>query len=302
MLRISYSPELYAHPLPEGHRFPMEKYTLIPEQLVYEGTVSESQFFTPSELDEAAILRTHEAEYWTKLHTLTLSPAEVRRTGFPLSERLVRRETRIAQGTLENALYALETQGVAINVAGGTHHAYTYRGEGFCLLNDMAIAANELLYRRLVRKILIVDLDVHQGNGTAQIFQEELRVFTFSMHGEENYPIPKEKSDLDIGLADGTGDAEYLRILYNTLPRLLDEQQPDFVFYLSGVDILETDRLGKLSVSKEGCRLRDKFVLQTCKAAKLPVAIALGGGYSPHIRDIVEAHCNTFRLAQEIWY
>jgi len=300
MLKISWS-DLYVHPLPSGHRFPMEKYVLIPEQLLYEGTIQASNLFTPSAVNEETILLTHTLEYWQKLKTLSLSKREIRKTGFPLSERLVRRECHINQGTIDAALYAFE-YGVAMNVAGGTHHAYTDHGEGFCLMNDFAMAANYLLHHQLAQQILIVDLDVHQGNGTAEIFQHNSKVFTFSMHCEANYPLHKEKSDLDIGLPPGTGDAVFLHQLYHTLPRLIDEVQPDCIFYLSGVDIVHTDKLGRLACTREGCRQRDEFVLSLCKENNIPLTIAMGGGYSYHIRDIVEAHCNTFRLAQEIWF
>jgi acetoin utilization deacetylase AcuC-like enzyme len=301
MLRIAYAAEHYAHSLPEGHRFPMAKYDLIPAQLLYEGTISEENLFAPEPIDEHWVLQTHEAAYWERLKTLSLSPAEVRRTGFPLSAELVQRELRIAQGTVENALYALQ-YGVSMNVAGGTHHAFSNRGEGFCLLNDFAIASNYLLQTGRARRVLIVDLDVHQGNGTAQIFAQQPSVFTFSMHGAHNYPLQKESSTLDIPLPDGTDDATYLGLLRQHLPAIFDRFQPDFVCYLAGVDILASDKLGKLAVSKAGCKERDRFVLQSCYTHRVPVAIALGGGYSPHLRDIVEAHCNTFRLAREIWF
>lgn len=300
MLKIAWSP-VYHHPLPAGHRFPMEKYTLLPEQLLYEGTASEENFFAPSPACEADILATHSPTWWQKLKTCTLSPSEIRKTGFPLSESLVYRETVIVQGTIQAALFALQ-YGIAMNIAGGTHHAFTDRGEGFCLLNDVAVGACYLLNRGLAKRILIVDLDVHQGNGTAQIFANEQRVFTFSMHGEKNYPLQKEKSDLDIGLPDGTQDALYLKTLYNTLPRLIDTVQPDFIFYIAGADILQTDKLGKLAVSLQGCKERDRFVLQTCKTNRIPVAVSMGGGYSPRIADIIEAHGNTYRLAQEIFF
>jgi acetoin utilization deacetylase AcuC-like enzyme len=299
MLKIAYAP-IYQHPLPEGHRFPMLKYELIPQQLLREGTVTEDAFFAPAEIDEHWILTTHTEAYWNDLKHLRISPKMIRKIGFPLLEELIRREKIITQGTLDCCHYAREF-GVAMNVAGGTHHAYPDRGEGFCLLNDVGIAANYLLESGLSRKILIVDLDVHQGNGTAIIFQDEPRVFTFSMHGRENYPLKKERSDLDIELPTYTRDAEYLRILHETLPRLLTEQRPDFLFFISGVDILETDKLGKLSVTREGCRARDRFVLETAKAAGLPLVISMGGGYSERIADIVEAHCNTFRLAEAIY-
>lgn len=300
MLKIAYD-TIYQHPLPEGHRFPMIKYQLIPEQLIYEGTITAANLFSPEPLDEATILTTHGVEYWQKLKNLTLTPKEIRATGFPLSAELVQREIMIAKGTIDCALYAQQF-GVAMNVAGGTHHAFTNRGEGFCLLNDIAIAANYLLNNDLARSILIVDLDVHQGNGTAEIFQNESRVFTFSMHGANNYPLRKEKSDLDIALPDKANDALFLSTLYETLPRLIDNLEPDFIFYLSGVDILETDKLGRLGVSMEGCKLRDKFVFKQCLKNEIPVAVSMGGGYSPRIAHIIDAHANTFRLAQELFF
>ena len=188
-----------------------------------------------------------------------------------------------------------------LNVAGGTHHSFANRGEGFCVFNDIAIAANELLHMGEVNRVLIVDLDVHQGNGTAKLFAEEPRVFTFSMHGARNYPVRKEKSDLDIGLPDGTSDAVYLDTLYRHLPQLLDGVQPDLVFYLSGVDVLKTDKLGRLSLTLQGCRERDRFVLQSCLDRRLPVAIAMGGGYSERLATIIEAHANTYRVAASLY-
>ena len=300
MLRIAYSP-IYKYELPDGHRFPMIKYELIPEQLLYEGTVKEDQFFHPDPVSEEIILRTHDQEYWEKLKRLTLSPKEIRKIGFPLSEKLVRRGTHIANGTIDCAKFAFE-HGVAMNVAGGTHHSFTYKGEGFCLLNDIAIASNYLLDQDLAQQILVVDLDVHQGNGTAQIFQDDARVFTFSMHGEKNYPLKKEQSDLDIGLADGCTDEVYLPILREQLPRLIDLVEPDFIFYLSGVDVLATDKLGRLGMSIAGCKERDRIVLEHCHRNQIPVAISMGGGYSSRIAHIVEAHANTFRTAEEIFF
>jgi acetoin utilization deacetylase AcuC-like enzyme len=247
------------------------------------------------------LLLTHDAAYLKKLETLSLSRQEERKTGFPLDQKLVDREWMIMEGTLRCAWFALES-GIAMNIAGGTHHAYTDRGEGFCLLNDNAIAANALLQEQKAKKILIVDLDVHQGNGTAQIFANENRVFTFSMHGEKNYPLHKEKSDLDIGLPDGIGDNAYLQLLHENLARLLDEVQPDFMFFQCGVDILSTDKLGRLGISKEGCKARDRIVLQSAKTNRIPLVCSMGGGYSEKIADIVDAHANTFRLAQEIYF
>lgn len=279
----------------------MEKYELIPEQLLYEGTVTNDNFFHPPELAESSILLTHEEIYWNKLKSLTLSQNEIREIGFPMSERLVQRGRHIANGTIMCGQYAQQF-GVSLNVAGGTHHSFSYKGAGFCLLNDIAIAANYMLHYQLAKKILIVDLDVHQGDGTAQIFAKQPRVFTFSMHGQKNYPLRKERSDLDIGLPDKTSDAKYLRILREELPRLIDKLAPDLLFYLAGVDVLTTDKLGRLNMSIAGCKERDRIVLELCKKNNIPVAVSMGGGYSNQLSQIIEAHANTFRLAQEIFF
>ena len=300
MLKIAYSP-IYHHPLPPGHRFPMAKYSLIPEQLLYEGTCSTDNFFAPEKLSEDQILRTHTSEYWEKLKNNDLSRKEERKTGFPLTPKLVEREITICQGTIDNARFAIE-YGISMNIAGGTHHAYADSGEGFCLLNDIAIASHWLLDKGLAKQILVVDLDVHQGNGTAKIMENESRVFTFSIHGAKNYPMHKESSDLDVELPDGTGDQMYLDILETHLKRLLDELEPDFIFFQSGVDVLATDKLGRLGMSMEGCRQRDRFVLEVCKQNNIPVAVNMGGGYSEKLSDIVDAHSNTFRLAQQIFF
>lgn len=251
--------------------------------------------------EERAVLAVHTPDYFQELKNLTLEKRAQRKIGFPLSEELVKRELKIADGTIKASLFALEN-GIAFNIAGGTHHAYSDHGEAFCLLNDQAIAARYLQQKKLAEKILIVDLDVHQGNGTAEIFAEDNSVFTFSMHGKNNYPFKKETSDLDIPLEDGTGDVEYLSILKDILPRLIVEQQPDFIFYLSGVDIISSDKLGKLSCTIKGCKERDRFVLQTCFDNKIPVEVSMGGGYSPEIKTIIEAHSNTYRLAREIYF
>ena len=300
MLKIAFSP-VYKYELPEGHRFPMIKYELLPEQLLYEGTVTEENFFHPEPLTEETILLTHESLYWQKLKNQQLSRKEIRAIGFPMTEKLVQRGMHIANGTLQCALYARE-YGVALNIAGGTHHSFSYKGEGFCVLNDIAIAANYLLGRNFAQKVLIVDLDVHQGNGTAQIFRNKKEVFTFSMHGAKNYPLRKEQSDLDIPLPDKTTDESYLKTLQDTLPRLFDEVQPDMVFYLAGVDVLESDRLGRLSLSLSGCKERDRFVFESCKRNGLPVAVSMGGGYSKHLPYLIEGHANTYRVAQEIFF
>lgn len=299
MIKIAYSP-VYKYQLPEGHRFPMMKYELIPEQLIYEGSITEKHFFHPEVLDEETILLTHDKVFWDKLQEQTLSRKEVRKIGFPMTDALVQRGRHITQGTIDCALYAM-ANGCAMNIAGGTHHSFADRGEGFCVFNDFAVTSNYLLHQKIVKRILIVDLDVHQGNGTANIFEKDSRVFTFSMHGAKNYPTKKERSDLDIGLPDKTEDDVFLKALKETLPRLINKHKPDIILYLSGVDVLETDKLGRLSMTLEGCRKRDDIVFQIAAKFQIPVAVSMGGGYSERLKDIVEAHANTFRSAIEVF-
>ncbi len=299
-MKVAYSPVYSYNLLPDGHRFPMEKYDLLPQQLLHEGTLTESDFFSPEMLSEEEILRTHSQTYWEKLKSGALSRHEIRAMGLPFHETLVKRGRHISKGTLECAYHALR-EGVALNIAGGTHHSYADRGEGFCMFNDFAIASNELLHHQVVNQVLIVDLDVHQGNGTAHLFEKNSKVFTFSMHGAHNYPLKKEKSDLDVGLPDHIEDDEYLKLLSDHLPELVKSVNPDIVFYLSGVDVLATDKLGRLGLSIEGCRLRDEMVFQLCHDRNIPVAVSMGGGYSTHIKDIIEAHANTFRVAKAIY-
>ncbi|MDO9554081.1 histone deacetylase [Rhodonellum sp.] len=300
MLKISWSP-IYFHPLPQGHRFPMEKYNLLPEQLLYEGTVSQFNFFEPTLIEEKWITKTHDPDYFGKLQNLSLSKSEIRKTGFPLSQELIDREITILSGSVQASLFALE-YGIAMNIAGGTHHAFSGRGEGFCLLNDIAVSANYLLENALAKKILVVDLDVHQGNGTAEIFKNQKQVFTFSMHGASNYPMHKEKSDLDIGLPDHTDDINYIKTLRNSLQPILDNFQPDFIIYQCGVDVLATDKLGRLGLSIAGCKERDRIVLALAKENGIPILCCMGGGYSEKISHIIEAHANTYRLAQDIFF
>lgn len=298
MFKIAWHP-VYVHPVPENHRFPMEKYELLPQMLVRRGIVKESYFFEPSEglIYDVSI---HDSSYLERLLTVNLSRADERASGFKQSKTLVEREIRITNGTVEGAVSALNN-GVAFNIAGGTHHAFSDRPEGFCLLNDHAIAAMHLLQEKLAEKVLIVDLDVHQGNGTAEIFTRENRVFTFSMHGAKNYPARKPKSDLDIPLPDQTGDNEYLRLLGEHLPRLIAEQKPDFIFFLAGVDVLAEDKLGRLALSESGCRKRDELVFEQAKKHQIPVMVTMGGGYAPDIATILQAHCNTFEAAARIF-
>ncbi len=300
MLQIAFSP-VYRLRLPEGHRFPMLKYELIYEQLLYEGTCTDDNFFGPSPVDDRWVLGVHTPDYVHQLKTLTVPAEMVRRIGFPLTPELIDREWIITQGTIDCTQLA-RRDGVAMNVAGGTHHAFPDRGEGFCMLNDVGVAAHYLLETGQARQILVIDLDVHQGNGTAVMFQHEPRVFTFSVHGKDNYPLRKEQSDLDIELPTGTADELYLNTLYDTLPNLIDRVQPDFLFYVSGVDILASDRLGKMAVSREGCLQRDRFVFEQAIQRSLPITVSMGGGYSPRLTDIVEAHCNTFRLVNSLYF
>ena len=299
MIPIAFDP-IYVLPLPENHRFPMEKYDLLPKQLVHEGTCDPKDFFSPLAVDDQIVKVIHQKEYVDRLKHMKLDLSEVRKIGFPISQQLVEREFIIAGGTIEGALKSLES-GISFNIAGGTHHAHSSHGEAFCMLNDQAIAARYLLDHQHAKKVLIIDLDVHQGNGTAEIFKKEERVFTFSMHGKKNYPFKKENSDWDIALEDDTGDELYLNLLNDTLPRLFEKADPDFVFYLSGVDVVDTDRLGRLGLSIEGCKKRDEQVLKFCHKRSLPLQCSMGGGYSKDIKLIIEAHANTFRLAQQIY-
>jgi len=300
MLKIAFNNN-YIYPLEENHRFPMIKYELIPEQLIRENTCVDENFFSPGKIDSKIVLKTHQKEYFKRFTSLQLSKKEIREIGFPLSQELVDRELQIAQGTVSGVNYSLKN-GISMNIAGGTHHAFYDRGEAFCMLNDQAIAANYIIQEGLFKKILIIDLDVHQGNGTASLFNSNPNVYTLSFHGKKNYPFRKEKSDLDIEFDDNTNDKEYLKVLKETIPKVIDQFEPEFIFYLSGVDVLENDKLGRLSLTLNGCKERDKFILQTCKVNSIPLQVSMGGGYSIVLKNIIEAHSNTFRLAQEIFF
>ncbi len=300
MLKIAFNNN-YIYPLEENHRFPMIKYELIPEQLIRENTCVDENFFSPSKIDSKIVLKTHQKEYFNRFTSLKLSKKEIREIGFPLSQELVDRELQIAQGTVSGVNYSLKN-GISMNIAGGTHHAFYDRGEAFCMLNDQAIAANYIIQEGLFKKILIIDLDVHQGNGTASLFNSNPNVYTLSFHGKKNYPFRKEKSDLDIEFDDNTNDNEYLKVLKETIPKVIDQFEPEFIFYLSGVDVLQNDKLGRLSLTLNGCKERDKFILQTCKNNSIPLQVSMGGGYSIVLKNIIEAHSNTFRLAQEIFF
>lgn len=299
LLNIAFHP-IYQLPLPSKHRFPMEKYDLLPKQLIYEGTCSSEDFFSPIAADQSAVERIHHPDYVSKLLKLNLNKKELRKIGFPRSKQLIEREFIIAGGTVQGALKAINS-GIAMNIAGGTHHAFKSHGEAFCLLNDQAIAAQYLLDQKLVDTILIIDLDVHQGNGTAKIFENNSNVFTFSMHGKKNYPFKKEQSNLDLELEDNCSDDEFIDLLEKTLPKLIDEVKPDFIFYLSGVDVLETDKLGRIGMTINGCKQRDFYVFEQCKLHDIPVQCSMGGGYSKDLKIIIDAHANTFRSAKDIF-
>jgi acetoin utilization deacetylase AcuC-like enzyme len=291
----------FLYTLPEGHRFPIGKYELVKDQLLHEGTITEDNLYDPGLVDEETILLTHTADYWQKLKNLSLTPKEIRKIGLPVTELVVNRARNSVAGTISSAEHALE-HGIGMNLAGGTHHAYADHGEGFCILNDIAIANNYLLYNQKAEKILIIDLDVHQGNGTAHIFRNEDRVFTFSIHGENNYPLIKEKSDLDIGLPVGTEDDYYLEVIREYVPEIIKKVQPDIIFYQSGVDILKNDKLGKVNISLKGTLIRDKIVIQSCHEENIPLVITMGGGYTATLRELVEGHCNTFRTAIDVYF
>ena len=278
----------------------MAKYELLPEQLLYEGTATASDFFSPEPLPLEELFLTHAPQFYERLRAETLTAKEVRALGFPLSQKLIARELVLAQATLDCARYS-RRDGASLNIAGGTHHAFRDRAEGFCVFNDIAAAANVLLATGEARSVLVLDLDVHQGNGTAALFAEEPRVTTVSVHGERNYPLRKEDSDVDLGLPDGTGDEDYLRQVTPLVHEQLDAVRPDQVFFLAGVDVLAEDKLGRLSMSKGGCRERDRVVLQACADRDVAVAVCMGGGYAERLATIVDAHANTYRVARSIF-
>jgi len=294
-MRICYS-DRYMVPLPATHPFPMQKYRQVRDRLLEEGSITNEQLIEPSLASEEDVLLVHTEEYWGRCLRGELTPLEARRIGLPWSEGLLRRSLASAQGTIVAARNALQ-DGIASNLAGGTHHAYPDHGEGYCVFNDIAIAARVLQREGSAERIAVIDCDVHQGNGTAVVFQDDPTVFTFSIHGEKNFPARKEQSKLDVHLPDGVRDEEYLAILHQHVPRILDDFNPDFVFYQAGVDPFEGDRLGKLKLTIEGLKRRDEFVIGTCCERDLPIVTTMGGGYAKQINNTVEAHCNTVRVA-----
>ncbi|HZS07443.1 MAG TPA: histone deacetylase [Blastocatellia bacterium] len=294
-MRVSYSDRCQV-PLTPTHPFPMPKYRMTRDRLLAEGTLTHWHLIEPGLVSDEDLLLVHEPAYWRRCATGQLTAAEVRRIGFPWSEALVRRARVAVQGTTIAARNALR-DGVASNLAGGTHHAFPDHGEGYCILNDIAIAVRVLQRDGLARRVAVIDCDVHQGNGTAAIFSGDADVFTFSIHGEKNFPLRKERSRLDVNLPDGTGDREYLKALGEHVPGILEEFLPDIVFYQAGVDPHERDRLGKLRLTLGGLRQRDEFVIGACRRAGVPVVTTMGGGYGKDISETVEGHCNTVRVA-----
>lgn len=284
-------------PLPEGHRFPMRKYALLRERLLTEGVIAPNAMHVPPAATDEQILRCHHANYLTRVVSGTLTTKEIRRIGFPWSAQMVERCRRSAGAPLAACRAALNGDGLAANLAGGTHHACRDHGEGFCVFNDAAIAARAMQAEGLARRVVIIDCDVHQGNGTADILNGDPSVFTFSIHGENNFPFRKVASTLDIGLPDGVTDADYLETVEEGTRRALHMADADLAIYISGADPFAGDRLGKLAITKDGLQARDRFVLDLCEAAGLPVVIAMGGGYADNVQDIVDIHFNTVRLA-----
>ena len=296
--RIYYSPYYYAD-IGEGHVFPIKKFELVRDRLLAETTLRADEIIEPQPANVEDLRLVHTEDYITRLVNGTLTAKEVRKLGLPWSKSLVRRTFLAVSGTINASLHALEA-GVASNLAGGTHHSFPDRGEGFCVLNDVAVAVRVLQREKLANRFLIIDCDVHQGNGTAFIFKDEAEVFTFSMHGAKNYPLFKEKSDLDIELPDGTGDAEYLETLEEALPRIFPHN-PDLVFYLGGADPFEKDKLGRLKLTMEGLRRRDETVLRYAREHQVPIVTVMSGGYAADINDTVEIHCNTIRAVKKIF-
>ena len=296
--RLFYSPYYYAD-IGEGHVFPIKKFELVRDTLLAEGTLLEKEIIEPQPAKIEDLRLVHTEDYITRLRTGTLDKKEVRRLGLPWSQSLVRRTFLAVSGTINASFHALET-GISSNLAGGTHHAFLDRGEGFCVLNDVAIAIRVLQRENLAQRFLIIDCDVHQGNGTAFIFQDEEEIFTFSMHGEKNYPLFKEKSNLDIELRDRTADAEYLETLSEALPRIF-MHDPDIVFYLGGADPFENDKLGRLALTFDGLIKRDEMILKFAKEREVPIVTTMSGGYAKDINDTVKIHSNTIRAVKKIF-
>jgi acetoin utilization deacetylase AcuC-like enzyme len=294
-----WSSARYTFPLPEGHRFPVEKYAMLRERVVAEGIVAADRVLDPDGATDEMLRLVHTADYVARFTRGAMSAAELRRLGFPWSPALVERSRRAVGGTVAAARHAL-AQGTAMNLAGGTHHAFPDHGEGFCVFNDVAIAIRLLREEGLIRRAAVIDLDVHQGNGTHAIFAGDADVFTFSMHGSRNYPFEKVAGTLDVDLLDGTEDAEYLHRLGEALPGVLHAARPDLVVYLAGADPHERDRLGRMKLTFSGLERRDAMVMQACREVGLPVAVAIAGGYGHRVEDTVAVHVATARIVATI--
>jgi len=297
-MKIFYSDQ-FVLPLPEGHKFPMVKYSMLRERVAASGIAGDGELRVPRAVTDEEILRAHDAGYLRRVVDGTLDRKEVRRIGFPWSERMVERSRRASGGTVGACLAALE-EGFAANLAGGTHHAFVDRGEGFCVFNDSAIAARAMRAQGLVEKVVVIDTDVHQGNGTAAILRGDPSVFTFSIHGAKNFPFNKEESDLDVPLPDGADDAEFLDALETGLERTFHEADAELAIYLAGADLFEGDRLGRLSVSKEALAERDRMVLGACRERGIPVAVTMAGGYAREISHTVDIHPRSIMTAAEL--
>jgi acetoin utilization deacetylase AcuC-like enzyme len=293
--------DVFVLPLPAGHRFPMEKYSRLRAELLAGGDFSERDFQLPAAASDEELARAHDLDYIRAVCCGQLPESAQKAIGFPWSPGMVERSRRSAGATLAACRSALARRAVAANLAGGTHHAFRDRGEGFCVFNDAAVAARAMQAEGRARRILIVDCDVHQGNGTASILAGDDSVFTFSIHGARNFPFTKERSDLDIELPDACGDAAYLTHLGDGLATAFDLARPELVIYLAGADPYHDDRLGRLALSFAGLAARDRLVLERCRGADIPVALAMAGGYARQIADTVTIHATTIRLAREIW-
>ena len=294
-MKVFYSDQ-FVLPLPEGHRFPMNKYSMLRQRVAESDICGPDELRTPHAVTDEEILRAHDPGYLKKVVAGTLTDKEMRRIGFPWSTRMVERSRRASGGTLDACRVALE-EGLATNLAGGTHHAFADRGEGFCVLNDSAITARALRSEGLVNQVVVLDTDVHQGNGTAAILKGDPHVFTFSIHGAKNFPFHKEESDLDVALPDGTDDGEYLAALARGLEEALDRSEADLAIFLAGADPFEGDRLGRLSITKEGLAERDRLVLKSCRERDLPVVVTMAGGYAIDVKDTVDIHFQTVSRA-----
>ena len=297
-MKVFYS-DHFVLPLPEGHRFPMVKYSMLRERVARDGICGPGELLTPRAVTEEEILRAHASDYLKRVASGTLTEKEVRRIGFPWSQKMVERSRRASGGTLGACLAALD-EGFAANLAGGTHHAFSDRGEGYCVLNDSAIAARAVQAAGLMERAIIIDTDVHQGNGTAAILRGDPTVFTFSVHGAKNFPFQKEVSDLDAPLPDGAGDTEFLAALERGLEMALDAANASLAIYLAGADPFEGDRLGRLSVSKSGLAERDRIVLEACRERGIPVAVTMAGGYASEVGDTVDVHFQSIRRAADL--